>query len=216
MGKFVVEERGEVQHVPIGRLLTVGRSQSNDLVLHTPYASRRHAWVWRQGSQVVLEDLGSTHGTYVNSQRLAVPRFLNHNDVVLMGGARLTFVDEQDPASERTPPHGLSGPGARQVYCTVCGTPNQPQARYCGQCGRSLGRVGEAPVGWRVEEVQTAPSPRPSITPTEPVVARPFPQEYTSGKGETDRRLWILILLLAALAVVLVTIVAALWVYTLG
>jgi pSer/pThr/pTyr-binding forkhead associated (FHA) protein len=54
--------------------------------------SRRHARLSLKGGQVLLEDLGSTNGTWVNQTRL-VPRqpvALNHGDVIRLGRLSLT------------------------------------------------------------------------------------------------------------------------------
>jgi len=212
MSKFLVKDRGGFRQVPIDRLVTIGRSQNNDLVLDATLASRRHAWVWRQGDQVIIEDLGSMHGTFVNGQRVTTPRFLNHDDVITIGEARLTFVAEQDASTEQTPPHGVPRLMASQIFCPHCGAPNSPQAKYCGNCGRALAPGGEFRNDWGSERSW----PGQPITPMEPVVARPFSTIPSRPQGGTDTKIWVLILLLAILAVVLVTIVGVLLVYTLG
>jgi hypothetical protein len=212
MTKFIVEDRSGIRYVPIGRLVTIGRSLGNDLVLNAIYASRHHAWAWRQGNQVALEDRGSMYGTFVNGQRLTRPRFLNYNDVITIGEARLTLVGGQDASVEQTPPTGMPRLMASQAFCQSCGAPNHPQAQYCGLCGRSLAAHMDAGI--------TAPSKavwsgRP-ITPTDPVVARPFPAPSAHLQRDDNRRIWILVLLLAMAAVILMTVVAVLWIYALG
>lgn len=107
MGTFVVQDLAGRRHVVAGRQMTIGRSRQNDLVLEAPLASRRHAWTWRQGNQEIIEDLGSTHGTWVNGQRLAGPRMLQTGDVIQMGEARLLYLAGQDPSSSDTPPQGM-------------------------------------------------------------------------------------------------------------
>ena len=47
--------------------------------------SRKHARLTFQGGKYVLEDLGSTNGTFVNGQRLAGPVVLKSGDVVSLG-----------------------------------------------------------------------------------------------------------------------------------
>lgn len=212
MGKFLVEDRGGFRQLSIDKLMTIGRSQNNDLVLNANFASRRHAWVWRQGDQVIIEDLSSMHGTFVNGQRITMPRFLNYNDVITIGEARLTFVAERDPSAEQTPPHGTPRLMASQIFCAHCGAPNHPQARYCGNCGRTLVLEIE-PQNMREGE-RTWPSQ--PITPIEPVMARPFSTIPSRPQVGTDTKVWLLILLLAILAVILVMIVGVLLVYTLG
>ncbi|BAO30134.1 FHA domain-containing protein [Sulfuritalea hydrogenivorans] len=48
--------------------ITVGRSADNDIVITDARASQRHAWVGIVDSKVVLRDLGSTNGTFLNAQ----------------------------------------------------------------------------------------------------------------------------------------------------
>jgi pSer/pThr/pTyr-binding forkhead associated (FHA) protein len=169
MSEFIVKDVNGAQRVPlIGRMM-VGRSPNGNLVLRSPYASRRHAWIWQRGDQVIIEDLGSTHGTYVNGQRLVSPRQLRHNDVISIGGAQLVFVAQSGPRASR---------------------PVQP--------------VLEAAVATSYP-----------ITPPEPVVARPFPATHVRSQRSSRREVWIVILLLAIMAVSLLTTASVLLVYTL-
>lgn len=48
--------------------ITVGRKQGNDIVITDPRASNHHAWVGIVEHKVVLRDLGSTNGTFLNAQ----------------------------------------------------------------------------------------------------------------------------------------------------
>lgn len=208
MSEFVIEEGGKTRHVTLGRLMTIGRSQSNDLVLKSAFASRRHAWIWRQGDQFIVEDLGSLHGTYVNGQRLTAPRFLRDRDVLYLGDARLVFWAGRSSARDDTPPRGLPQLGVSQVYCVLCGAPNELQARFCRHCGGSLD-PSSAGHAWSADHIRTS---RP-ITPSEPVMARPFPTQTTRVQAGIDRRAWILILILAILAVSLVTVLGLLLAY---
>lgn len=68
-----------------GDQLTVGRDATNDIVINDAEVSRRHARLTFQGGKYVLEDLGSTNGTFVNGQRLAGPRVLKAGEVVSFG-----------------------------------------------------------------------------------------------------------------------------------
>ena len=46
----------------------IGRSSSCDFVIAHDSISRRHAMLTRDGDRVVITDLGSTNGTYVNGR----------------------------------------------------------------------------------------------------------------------------------------------------
>lgn len=65
--------------------LFVGRDLSNDVVINDPEISRRHARLFQQGNSFVLEDLGSTNGTFVNGQRLIGPNILHLGDSITFG-----------------------------------------------------------------------------------------------------------------------------------
>src|SRR5574339_909659 len=68
-----------------GDQITVGRDSTNEIVINDAEVSRRHARLTFQGGKYVLEDLGSTNGTFVNGQRLAGPRVLKAGEVVSFG-----------------------------------------------------------------------------------------------------------------------------------
>ena len=67
--------------------LTLGRDPSNDIVINDPQISRQHARITRQGDLMVLEDTGSTNGTFVNGMRLTGPHALANGDVIGLGDA---------------------------------------------------------------------------------------------------------------------------------
>ncbi|MCS6800392.1 MAG: FHA domain-containing protein [Chloroflexota bacterium] len=52
-------------------VITIGRDPSNDIPLNHPQVSRFHARLTRRGAEVLLTDLGSTNGTFVNGQLIA-------------------------------------------------------------------------------------------------------------------------------------------------
>lgn len=57
--------------VAIGtRHLSLGRGPDNDLVLPSPQVSRHHAIVWYSEGQVMLRDLGSANGTFLDGDRV--------------------------------------------------------------------------------------------------------------------------------------------------
>jgi hypothetical protein len=53
--------------------ITVGRANDATLVLNDDYASSRHARLYPQDGQWVVEDLGSTNGTYLDRQKVMQP-----------------------------------------------------------------------------------------------------------------------------------------------
>lgn len=65
--------------------ITIGRDVSNEIVISDPEVSRRHARLVEQREGYVIEDLGSTNGTFVNGQRLMGPHLLRPGEVVMFG-----------------------------------------------------------------------------------------------------------------------------------
>ena len=53
--------------------ITIGRSNDATLVLNDDYASTRHARLFPQDGQWIVEDLGSTNGTYLDRQKVTQP-----------------------------------------------------------------------------------------------------------------------------------------------
>jgi pSer/pThr/pTyr-binding forkhead associated (FHA) protein len=65
--------------------LQLGRDLSNDIVINDPEVSRRHARLILQPEGYVLEDLGSTNGTFIRGQRLAAPVVLKPGESITIG-----------------------------------------------------------------------------------------------------------------------------------
>lgn len=57
--------------IDIDKSLSIGRSDSNDLVLATSQISRQHAKINRIGEQLYVQDLGSSNGTFINGEPIS-------------------------------------------------------------------------------------------------------------------------------------------------
>src|SRR5574340_1256831 len=68
-----------------GDQLTIGRDSTNAVVINDAEVSRHHTRLTFQGGKYVVEDLGSTNGTFVNGQRLSGPYVLKAGDVLALG-----------------------------------------------------------------------------------------------------------------------------------
>lgn len=77
----------------IGPGAVLGRGDAAEIRLNDPYASSRHARVLVQGGVVILEDLGSTNGTYLNEELLQGLAPLHHGDRVRIGDSEFTYED---------------------------------------------------------------------------------------------------------------------------
>lgn len=93
--------------------VTIGRLPDNTIVIDNPAVSSHHARVFLDGDQVVVEDLRSKNGTYVNDQHV-LRGTLTRGDVLLIGKHRIDYdvTDEvADTSSEGATP-SLMGPTA--------------------------------------------------------------------------------------------------------
>lgn len=92
--------------------LFIGRDLSNDIVINDPEISRRHSRLFTQGNTFVLEDLGSTNGTFVNGQRLMGPNMLRPGDVITFGERMSLVFESSDFDQDAT----VVSPASRPSY----------------------------------------------------------------------------------------------------
>jgi hypothetical protein len=76
----------------LGRALTLGRGDKADIRLEDPFASSRHARIDRQGDVLVIEDLGSTNGTFLNGEPLTGPQPLHPGDRISIGDNQFSYL----------------------------------------------------------------------------------------------------------------------------
>jgi len=110
--------------------LTIGRDPGNDIVIAEPQVSRQHTRITRQGNFLVLEDLGSTNGTFVNGVRLTAPHTLTNGDVIGMGDTVvLTFYGTGAAATDTLIGHPPAVPSAQPSAQPTATPPPTPAAR---------------------------------------------------------------------------------------
>ncbi len=104
----LVHEGDVVKEFPLhqGRMI-VGRTADNDIQINSEYVSRHHAQVITSMKGSTVEDLNSTNGIYVNSQRVK-KRKLRHGDEVEIGTHFLQYFDQE---VEEMDEEELSGEG---------------------------------------------------------------------------------------------------------
>jgi hypothetical protein len=125
MGKLVVSLDGVViKEVQIAKdKTTLGRRPYNDIVIDNLAVSGEHAVLQMVGSDVFIEDLNSTNGTYINGKAIK-KQLLTHNDTVEIGKYKIKFLVDEGTDYEKTmimkpgsmppptsAPHGHSGTG---------------------------------------------------------------------------------------------------------
>ncbi|MBN1217645.1 MAG: FHA domain-containing protein [Anaerolineae bacterium] len=123
-----------MQHGPTpGREFTIqnhpqviGRGQDSQIVIIDKTLSRQHARVWTTADGLVVEDAGSTNGTFVNSQRISKPTLLLPGDILQLGES-ITFTVKADADFDKTM---LAGPVPTSFEQTMI--PGSPPAPVVG------------------------------------------------------------------------------------
>ena len=81
---------------------TLGRRPYNDIVIDNLAVSGEHAVLQMMASEVYLEDLNSTNGTYVNGKAVK-KQLLQNNDTVEIGKYKIKYINEvANPGYEKT------------------------------------------------------------------------------------------------------------------
>jgi hypothetical protein len=135
---FELISQDGTQYPVTGSVTTIGREGCDILLLHDDQVSRQHAKVERQGDALMLLDLDSTNGTFVNGVRLRAPHTLQPGDVIQVGNATLTLRAEGGAPATRLmsePPRPAPAPPAqpyvrpRGVYSAPTGYARPPKDR---------------------------------------------------------------------------------------
>jgi predicted component of type VI protein secretion system len=146
----IVEGSEAGRQLPLDSVVDVGRDPSLPLHLdEDTQVSRRHARIALQGGQVVVEDLGSTNGTYVNDQPINSPRSLNPGDKVRIGLTVLELRTGQQVAAR---------PSAVQVRPQLTAVGNDV-LQYVPEA--QLAPVGNVAPSGPIATAQPAPPPPP-------------------------------------------------------
>jgi FHA domain len=126
MGKLVVSLDGVViKDVQITKdKTTLGRRPYNDIVIDNLAVSGEHAVLQMVGSDVFIEDLNSTNGTYINGKAIK-KQLLQHNDTVEIGKYKIKYLVDESGDYEKTlimrPGSAVPPPFSPSVHPTASG-----------------------------------------------------------------------------------------------
>jgi hypothetical protein len=84
------------------REIVIGRSSELDMVLVEDMVSRKHAKITSTGNKIVIQDLGSTNGTFVNGEKVRKAR-LKDGDRILIGTSILKLLSVEVTAERPIP-----------------------------------------------------------------------------------------------------------------
>ena len=103
------------EHLLQGNITRMGRAVENEIVILDKRSSREHAVIRRDGLKIILEDQGSTNGTFLNGERLLNPVQLRDGDQIKIGDVAFTFHDPEGTYVETPFPELDVNLGAAEV-----------------------------------------------------------------------------------------------------
>jgi len=96
---LILDDEGAQRHFPLDKdVITIGRSESCDIVVPRSTVSRLHARIELQHDRYLLVDAGSANGTFVNGKRIDQPIQLSTGDEIWLGSSdvALHFSDPEE------------------------------------------------------------------------------------------------------------------------
>ncbi|HEX3598057.1 MAG TPA: adenylate/guanylate cyclase domain-containing protein [Polyangiaceae bacterium] len=176
MARLLLSTPDGQQVVELGVHNTLGRHPTNSIQLLDKIVSKEHCVIERRGGQLILRDLGSLNGTYVNGERVVGERPLRHGDDIALGSTRARVEDApvSAPNSPIAPHSQAQMPGTQpvpsiarvsqalqqtpaQVHPPTVQSPGMPQQPRIG---------GFAPVTAPFSPTGPAAAPRPNLGST--------------------------------------------------
>lgn len=157
MPKLIVSMDGAVvKEVQLTKSrLTLGRRPYNDLVLDQLAVSGEHAMILlEEGGRALLEDRGSTNGTYLNGQFIK-RQLLKSGDIIEVGKYRIKYLDDADSANESAA-QTQGVPRVRVLNGSSTGRelPLTKDVTTIGKAGVSVACINRRPSGFELAHVE--------------------------------------------------------------
>lgn len=124
---LVVFHKGKRREFPLTKPVTdIGRKPEATLQIPTADVSRQHCEIRVQGNGVVVKDLGSANGTYVNGKRIAEQK-LDPGDQIAIGPVTFVLQVDGKPANIQPPE-----PTSTQIQAKSKASPTRKSAGPAG------------------------------------------------------------------------------------
>ena len=153
-----VGKRFEIGAAPV----TIGRQAQCEIQIEDTWMSRRHARLAWTGIEYIVEDLGSTNGTFVNGERVVGPRALRSSDRLQLGDqVELAFEVRVSAPIRQAAPVPEDAPQAGTQVCPKCESLTPEGGTHCVGCGYEFATANEAvgPFSFRFPAVESAYKP---------------------------------------------------------
>ncbi|MFO0651806.1 MAG: sigma 54-interacting transcriptional regulator [Polyangiales bacterium] len=125
--RFIVEEPGHPPRVVLlarGKSLRIGRGEDQDVRLDDLRTSRQHAQLFYRGDHVLLRDLGSSNGTWLDDRKVTAVSSVAPGSIVRVGSTRVVYVplERSKRAEPAEPVDGdvvAADPATQQLFAMV-------------------------------------------------------------------------------------------------
>lgn len=114
------------------RKVTLGRSNICDIVIYNEFASKFHALLILYADALILVDLNSSNGTFVNSARVS-STILRSNDIISLADYRIKVLDAPEPGSDQVSAAAASDTSKMKTLDEVRREKQEKQRRLVGQ-----------------------------------------------------------------------------------
>ena len=185
---FLILETIGATQVPLQDPTTFGRASDNVVPLKDVSVSTHHAVIRKDGAFWVVEDLGSTNGTWLNHKRVDGRAVIKEGDQIQMGSQMIRV-------------GGFHGTGDRRTseavsICPRCEKPLPGGAAFCPGCGIPLRQPS---------------TPLMSVVPT--TTTAPFPMPTSGGFSPAQRRKLLVGCLVGGAVLAILSLLAGWWLW---
>jgi len=185
MAKLVLKfEQSVLKEVAIGdRPVTIGRLPDNDIQIDNLAVSSHHARVFKDGNNVVVEDLNSLNGTFVNNQRITKTT-LKTGDAILIGKHHIEL--QESAAGEPVAPAAPKAAAPKIEETVMLDSKRRKELLEAALAAQAAAGGGQVPTA--------APSATPSAAKGAAPTAAPRAKvpSLLVTKGSTDQKEYLL------------------------
>jgi hypothetical protein len=185
MAKLVLKfEQSVLKEVAISdRPVTIGRLPDNDIQIDNLAVSSHHARVFKDANNVVVEDLNSLNGTFVNNQRITKTT-LKTGDAILIGKHHIEL--QESAAGEQVAPAAPKAAAPKIEETVMLDSKRRKELLEAALAAQAAAGGGQVPTA--------APSATPSAAKAAAPVAAPRAKvpSLLVTKGSTDQKEYLL------------------------
>jgi pSer/pThr/pTyr-binding forkhead associated (FHA) protein len=167
--KLRVVEGAKEKTIKLKLPMTIGRSGEATLKVPQSQVSRKHCEIYEEDGMLVVDDLGSSNGTFINDERIVEPTFLFPGELLRVGKISFTPEYELPPESEPSEKSqsGFSSAKTKlsSASLTSVGTDDPSEARP-EECSESVLNYTESSEGsfLGIDEIETGQAPDPKAS----------------------------------------------------